>query len=82
MPNGLPTASTMSPTRIAFESPIGTTGRLRPSILITARSLGGSGADQLRFHHAPVRQLDLDLCGILDHVMIGQDVAVSGDDHA
>ena len=41
-PSGLPTASTRSPTRIADESPIATTGRLAASILMTARSLGSS----------------------------------------
>jgi hypothetical protein len=41
-PNGLPIASTQSPTRSAFESPSGSAGSSRASILRMAMSVGGS----------------------------------------
>ncbi len=33
------------------------------------------GADDLRFEAAVIGQCDLDLVGILDHVMVGEDIA-------
>ena len=82
-PSGLPTASTTSPTRTR----VGVAERQRlqvraPSIFSTARSLGCVGADDLRLEAAAVGQLDGDLLGALDDVVVGEDVAVGADDDA
>ena len=81
-PSGLPIASTTSPTRTWFESPIGTVGRPGASIFSTARSLAGSAPDDLRVEHALVGKLDAHLVGAVDDVVVGQDVAVGGRHHA
>ena len=52
------------------------------SIFTTARSLAGSAPINLPLDDAAIRQLDLDLRRVVDDVIVGQDVAVVGDDHA
>ena len=42
----------------------------------------GIGADDIGRRLAAIGQADLDLVGALDHVVVGQDVAVGADDHA
>jgi hypothetical protein len=42
----------------------------------------GVGADHLRAGAAAVIELHLDRVGALDHMVVGQDVAVGADDHA
>ena len=81
-PNGLPIASTTSPTRACSAWPSTITGRF---LLGDAdhRQVGfGIGADHLGRRLAAVRQHHLDLVGGLDHVVVGQDVAVGADDDA
>ena len=53
MPNGLPIASTTSPTSTLSLSAIGTAGRSLASILITATSLFGSRPTTLAVNSRP-----------------------------
>ena len=81
-PSGLPTASTTSPTRIAFESPIARTGRFFPSILTTARSLAGSAPISLPLTMRRSDSSTSILVASSIDVVVGQDVAVVADDDA
>ena len=77
MPNGLPIASTRSPTSSASESPIGSAGR--PSALdVEQREVGRPGRAPITraLELAPVGRHDHDLVGVLDHVVVGDDQAV------
>ena len=80
-PRGLPKASTTSPTRMASESPKGSTGRPLASILSTARSLAASRPTTSGVEGAPVGELDLHLLRVLHHVVVRDDVAVGAHDH-
>ena len=42
----------------------------------------GIAADERRHHRSAVRQLDADVVGVVDHVMVRQNVPVSADDDA
>ena len=81
-PSGLPMASTHSPTRASSLLPRATGGRSLASILSTATSVFGSVPMTLRLELPPVEQADGDLLRALDHVVVGQDVAVGRDDEA
>ena len=81
-PNGEPMATTHSPTRSLSGSPIFTFGRSVASILITATSRALVGADHLGLELALVGQAHGDLVGALDHVRVGDDLAVAADDEA
>ena len=81
-PSGLPMASTHSPTRASSLLPSATGGSAVASILSTATSVLGSVPIDLGLELAPVEQPDRDLLGALDHVVVGQDVAVGRDDEA
>ena len=82
-PNGLPIASTTSPTSSRSESPNGKSGEAARFDL-EQRDVGlRIGADQARRIGAPVVERHLDLGGVGDDVAVGQDVAARGvDDHA
>ena len=76
MPNGLPIASTRSPTSSRSESPSGSVGSA-VGLDVQEREVGGLvGADQLGPELAPIGQHHHDLVGILDHVVIGDDQTV------
>ena len=81
-PSGLPTASTHSPTRAASLLPSGAGVRLSASILRTARSVFGIGADDLGLELPPVEQAHGHLVRAVHDVIVGEDVAVTGDDEA
>ena len=81
--NGLPMASTHSPTFSWLESPQGTTGRPVTSIFSSAMSVVAIGADHLAVDLALVRQRDRDVADVLaDDVVVGDHVAVRRDDDA
>ena len=81
-PNGLPIATTHSPTLSFSGSPIVTFGRSFASILMQ-RDVGALvDADHLRLELALVGELDVDLVGAVDDVRVGDDVAVARDDEA
>ena len=63
-PSGLPIAIAQSPTRSLSESPSGSVGRSLPSILITATSVSGIGADHLGLERALVVQRHGDVGGV------------------
>ena len=81
-PNGFPIATTASPTRTASESPRGRGVRARACALIfkRARSVEGSTPDDRRLDAVVAREIDLDLAGAFDHVVVRDDVAVLVDD--
>ena len=81
-PSGLPTARTHSPTRLASLLPSGAGVRWSASILSTARSVSGIGAHDLGLELPAVEQAHRHLVGVVHHVVVGQDVAVRGDDEA
>src|SRR6266480_1519217 len=75
-PKGLPIAKTQSPTCTPSELPSFATGSsLLASILITADNLGGIPSGL-------ASQLDLDFCGLLDDVIVREDVAALVHDNA
>ena len=80
-PNGLPTATTQSPTRIWRSSPNSTVGS-GFSLLTLSRAMSVSriGADQLGLETAAVGKLDRDLVRILDDVIVRHDQAGLVDD--
>ncbi len=81
-PNGLPIASTTSPTCRWSTSPNAMTGSLSRSILSTARSDSGSVPTIVARPIAAVAERHLDVVGALDDVIVGQQVADGRDDHA
>ena len=80
--NGLPMATTYSPTAARAESPQGRAGRPRPSTLTTAMSVTGSVPTSRAAEAPAVGGGDRDLAGVLDHVVVGDDEAVRAHDHA
>ena len=83
-PNGLPIAITQSPTRMAAEEPNFTdfSGFRRGDL--QQRDVGlGVLADELGLELGAVVQVDLDLVGAVDHVVVGDDDAfLAVDDEA
>src|SRR5690606_2183101 len=75
-PNGLPMASTRSPTSSSSESRSARVGSGAPGASIR------SSADHPRGEFAPVGQRDGDLVAVLDDVIVGDDQSVRADDHA
>ena len=76
-PNGLPIATTGSPTRIVSELPScsGVSARELASTLRTARSLDGSEPTTVAFMLAPFEKLTLIFLRALDDVVVRDDVA-------
>ena len=84
-PNGLPIAITQSPTRILSESPNFTAVSLWPfgSTLSTARSVLVSVPTSVALSVDAVGEIHLDLVGVGDDVVVGDDDALLGvDDEA
>ena len=80
--NGLPMASTYSPTAAREESPQGSAARPR-ALDLDHRDVGdGIGADELAPEAPVVGGGDGDLAGVLDDVVVGHDEAVRAHDHA
>ena len=79
-PKGLPMASTHSPTSTALESPRFTKGTLLGVDLQQGQVGLGVGADDPGGELRLVDGQDLHLDGVLDHVVVGQDVAVGRDE--
>ena len=81
-PNGLPMATTQSPTRTASESPSLTNGQVvRRRLELDERDVGQRvGAEHLGLERAPVVEADADVERALDHVVVGEDVAAGIDD--
>ena len=82
-PSGLPTARTTSPTLhvLGVADARSDAGRRR-STFSSGEVARLVGADQLRGQRAVVGQLDLDVVGAVDDVVVGQDVAVGRHDDA
>ena len=76
-PNGLPTASTQSPTRGLFSANL-TNGNVLLGLDLEQRDIGARvGADQLGIDTCCLLvEADLDLGGAVDDVVVGDDVAV------
>ena len=83
-PNGLPIATTGSPTCTASESAsCKRRERLRGQVDLQQGEVGGGvDADEGRLHGLAIREADLDLLGALDDVVVGDDVAVLVDHEA
>ena len=79
-PNGLPTASTKSPTCRWLELPIGTAVRFSRRNLQHGDVGGRVAPDQLGLEVALVLGGDFDVGGVLDDVVVGQHVALRGID--
>ena len=80
--SGLPIAHTHSPTRSDSESPSGATGRFL-RVDLDQRDVGvGIDAEHARLQAAAVGKLHHDPLGVLDHVVVRQDLAVALDDEA
>jgi hypothetical protein len=75
-PNGLPIASTTSPTRAWSGMAQHHHRQVASPMRITARSVSGSVPTTLAGRLAAVGQADFDLVGAFHHVVVGQDVAV------
>ena len=75
-PKGLPTAITSSPTRTLSLSPSASSGRSLASILSSARSVCLSVPMHLGVELAVVGQAHLHRVGVVDDVVVGDDVAV------
>ena len=82
MPSGFPSASATSPTRTLSESPSWSVCRLALSILRTAEIARRIRSDDLGHHRPPVAELDCHMVGVLDDVIVGEDVAVGAHDDA
>ena len=78
----MPIAMANSPTRVLARVRQHGDGQPPASILITAKSDCGSNAPQFRREAAAVPEPDLDALRVLDHVAVGEDVAVGADDDA
>ena len=74
-PNGLPIATTGSPTRTASELPNASGARPGASTRRAPRCRWRVAADDRRAQRVLVREADLDPVGALDHVVVGDDVA-------
>ena len=83
-PNGLPIATTGSPTLTASESARASGAeRLRGQVDLEQGEIGGGvGADEGRLDGLTVREADLDRLGAVDHVEVGHDVTVLVDHEA
>ena len=83
-PNGLPMATTYSPTRSAsLEPERGDRQVLGRALELEHRHVETRVlADDLRLELAVVRELDLHGVGAVDHVGVGDDVALRVDDEA
>ena len=83
-PNGLPMASTRSPTCSASESPKSTGGEPLAAVLDAQhREIGARVLeDEVGIELALVGERDLDLVGVLDDVIVGDDEAGGVDDDA
>ena len=81
-PNGLPMATTGSPTCRLAESPSVAVGRFAPSILMTATSKPVSRADDLAREMAAVDHADGDALRAGDDVRVGQNQAAGVVDDA
>ena len=82
-PNGLPIASTQSPTRALSLSPQTAAGSGLSVLTFSTRDVGlGVAADDLGLQIGVVVQDDGDLVGIGDDVVVGDDVAGRIDDEA
>ncbi len=79
---GLPTATTQSPTRGLARSSKLTKGKSRPSTLITARSVAGSRPITRAVSERSSLVRTVILSAPCDHVVVGDDVAVGGDEEA
>ena len=80
--NGLPMASTTSPTWMLVGVAEGD-HRQPVEVDLQHRDVGlGVGADQPGLGLAAVRQLHLDVVGALDDMVVGEQVAFGRDDHA
>ena len=82
MPNGLPTASTTSPTATSLMSANAMGCRSSASILRRARSDCRVGTHDLREVHRAVVARDGELRCFFDDVIVGDDVSVAVDDDA
>ena len=82
LPKGLPKASTVSPGRSLVESPQGNAGQIVRIDLDDRQVVQLVHADHLGREDAPVIQRDADLRSAVDHVIVGDDVAVGRDDDA
>ena len=78
-PSGLPKASTTSPTRMASESPNGSTAQALGLDLENGQVAGRVAPHHLRVEGPSVGKIDLDLLRVLDHVVVREDVAVGAD---
>ena len=75
-PNGLPTATTQSPTRGCLSANL-TNGKVCDCLDLQQREVGALvGADQLGLELVVLVEADLDLAGAVDDVVVGDDVAV------
>ena len=81
-PKGFPIAITIWPTRTLSESPIGNGVRFSRSIFNTAKSICPSDPDNFCFGLAAVTQLHGDIIRSIQHVVVGHDVSLFGNDHA
>ena len=81
-PSGLPMASTHSPTRASSLLPSGDRGQTLGVDLEDGHVGVRIGADDLGLELTAVEQPDRHLLGALDHVVVGEDVAVGRDDEA
>ena len=82
-PNGLPAASTQSPTSTWRESPHVDGGQRAGRLHLDQRHVGQFvGADHLGGQPRAVGQRDHDLVGVTDHVVVGHDQAGRVDDEA
>ena len=76
-PNGLPMATTHSPTRsvVGVAERDGRAGPVAPWISISAMSVFGSRPTTFALNSLPLESLHDDLVGVLDDVVVGEDVA-------
>ncbi len=82
MPKGLPTASTMSPTASSSLSAKVIAGRSLALILMTATSVFSSAPMSLAENSRPSARGHADFARSVDHVTVGQDIAVGRNDDA
>ena len=82
-PSGLPIATTSCPRRSCLESPRTAVGRSRAALaLMSAISVSGILADQLRVGCPPFGIGEPDVAEAVDHVAVGDDQPVRGNDEA
>ncbi len=81
-PNGLPIASTVSPTCTESSWPNVIAGRILAVGLQHCEIGFGIAASNRRAQTPAVGEHDLDVIGVLDHVIVGEHVAAAADDDA